>query len=94
LFKNLIKNSHSTLARQPHRISNQDTNTLQIIFEKCSVLNTVYDLKNQLHDILHSRNLKHENLIQVINEWRKEAQSKGIDCLDDFSESLKGYKVV
>mgnify|MGYP006090552309 FL=1 len=93
-LKNLLKNSQSTLARQPHRISNQDTNTLQIIFEKCSVLNTVYDLKNQLHDILHSRNLKHENLIQVINEWRKEAQSKGIDCLDDFSESLKGYKVV
>jgi len=93
-LKNLLKNSQSTLARQPHRISNQDTNTLQIIFEKCSVLNTVYDLKNQLHDILHSRNLKHENFIQVINDWRKEAQSKGIDCLDDFSESLKGYKVV
>ena len=53
-----------------------------------------YHLKNKLYDILHSRNLKDEKFIETINEWCLEAKSAGIDCLDDFSESLKGYTVV
>ena len=93
-LKDLLKKSKETLSKQPSRISNQDTNTLQVIFDKCNSLGTAYHLKNKLYDILHSRNIKHEKFIETINEWCLEAKSTGIDCLDDFSESLKGYTVV
>ena len=93
-LKDLLKKSKATLSKQPSRISNQDTNTLQVIFDKCNSLGTAYHLKNKLYDILHSRNIKHEKFIETINEWCLEAKSTGIDCLDDFSESLKGYTVV
>ena len=93
-LKDLLNKSKATLSKQPSRISNQDTNTLQVIFDKCNSLGTAYHLKNKLYDILHSRNLKHERFIETINEWCLEAKSAGIDCLDDFSESLKGYTVV
>jgi stearoyl-CoA desaturase (Delta-9 desaturase) len=93
-LKDLLKKSKVTLSKQPSRISNQDTNTLQVIFGKCNSLGTAYHLKNKLYDILHSRNLKHERFIETINEWCLEAKRAGIDCLDDFSESLKGYTVV
>ena len=89
-----MKKSKATLSKQPSRISNQDTNTLQVIFDKCNSLGTAYHLKNKLYDILHSRKIKHEKFIETINEWCLEAKSTGIDCLDDFSESLKGYTVV
>ena len=65
-----------------------------VIFDKCNSLGTAYHLKNKLYDILHSRNLKHEKFIETINEWCLEAKSADINCLDDFSESLKGYRVV
>ena len=82
------------MARQPHRISNDQTNDLDIIFGECSALATAYDLKNKLFDILHTRNQKHESFLETVEDWCEEAKSKGIDCLDDFSDSLKGYKVV
>lgn len=93
-IKKLLKESKNTLARQPHRISNQDTSRLQEIFKECSSLQTVYDLKNQLYDILHARNTKHENFIGILGRWCEDAKSTGIDCLNDFSDSLRGYKVV
>ena len=45
------------------------------------------------HNILNSRYTKLENLKEVINNWCLEAKSKGIDNLNEFSESLKGYKI-
>ena len=93
-FKNLLKRSKPSMVREPHRISNKETLTLDEIFKKSSTLKTAYHLKNKLFDILHSRNLKHESFIETINAWREEAQNEGIECLVDFSNSLKGYKVV
>ena len=93
-FKTLLKRSKPSLVREPHRISNQEIVTLDEIFKKSVALKTAYNLKNKLYDILHSRNLKHESFIETINAWRDEAQNEGIDCLIDFSNSLKGYKVI
>ncbi len=92
--RRMLKVSGETLSRQPHRISNLDNSRLKTIFEECSNLETVYKLKNQLHDILYSRNLKQENFLQTLNDWCEEASNKGIDHLRVFSDSLKGYKVV
>ena len=93
-FKTLLKRSKPSFVREPHRISNQEIVTLDEIFKKSVALKTAYNLKNKLFDILHSRNLKHESFIETINAWRDEAQNEGIDCLIDFSNSLKGYKVI
>ena len=56
-------------------------------------LSTVYDLKNKLHELLHSREVKHENFIKVLNNWADEAKSHGIDTLDEFLVRLRSYKV-
>ncbi len=93
-IKKMLKMSTETLSRQPSRISDNDIDRLKLIFRECATLETVYDLKNKLYDILYSRNIKQENFIQILNEWCEEASSKGIDSLKVFSNSLKGYKVV
>ena len=78
-LKDLLNKSKLTLSKQPSRISNKDTNALQVIFNKCNSLGTAYHLKNKLYDILHSRNLKHERFIKTINEWCLEAKRAGIE---------------
>tara|TARA_B100000214_G_scaffold199223_1_gene144214 strand:- start:398 stop:1387 length:990 start_codon:yes stop_codon:yes gene_type:complete len=93
-IKKMLKMSSETLSRQPSRISDNDIDRLKLIFKECATLETVYELKNKLYDILYTRNIKHENFIQILNEWCEEASSKGIDSLKVFSNSLKGYKVV
>jgi len=93
-LKRLLNLSKCTLVREPHRITNQENNTLDIIFDKCASLKIAYDLRNKLFDILHSRNLKHDKFIDSINQWCEEAKSVGIESLVDFSSSLKGYEVL
>ena len=93
-LKRLLNRSKCTLVREPHRITNQENNTLDIIFDKCASLKIAYDLRNKLFDILHSRNLKHDKFIDSINQWCEEARSVGIESLVDFSIWLRGYEVI
>ena len=93
-LKKLIKRSKTSFVRQPDRISNQSITDLQKIFDDNNSLSVVYDLKNKLYSILNSKYSKLDKFKDTINEWCLEAKSKGIDDLNDFSESLKGYKIV
>ena len=93
-LKRLLDQSKASLVREPHRITNQQTSSLDLIFNKCNSLKVAYDLKNKLFDILHSRNLQHDKFLDTINDWCEEAKSVGIESLSDFSSSLKGYKIV
>ena len=93
-LKRLLNQSKYTLVREPHRITNQENNMLDRIFDKCSSLKIAYNLRNKLFDILHSRNLQHDKFIDSINKWCEEARSAGIESLVDFSSSLKGYEVL
>ena len=93
-LKKLIKRSKTSFVRQPDRISNQSITDLQKIFDENNSLSVVYDLKNKLYSILNSKYSKLDKFKDTINEWCLEAKSKGIDDLNDFSESLKGYKIV
>ncbi len=93
-LKKLIKKSKTSFLRQPDRISNQSITDLQMIFNENNSLSIVYNLKNKLHSILNSKYSKLDKFKDTINEWCLEAKSQGIDDLNDFSESLKGYKIV
>ena len=93
-LKKLIKRSKTSFVRQPDRISNQSITDLQKIFDENNSLSVVYDLKNKLYSILNSKYSKLDKFKDTINEWCLDAKSKGIDDLNDFSESLKGYKIV
>jgi stearoyl-CoA desaturase (delta-9 desaturase) len=53
-LKRLLNKSQSSLVREPHRITNQENNTLDIIFDKCYKLKIAYDLKNKLSKVLFS----------------------------------------
>ena len=67
---------------------------MQKIFDESVSLSVVYNLKNKLHDILHNKYKKLEKFKETIEDWRLEAKREGIDYLDEFSDSLKGYKII
>ena len=93
-LKKLIKKSKNSFIRRPDRISNQSITDLQKIFDESVSLSVVYNLKNKLHDILHNKYKKLEKFKETIEDWRLEAKREGIDYLDEFSDSLKGYKII
>ena len=93
-LKKLIKKSKNSFIRRPDRISNQSITDLQKIFDESVSLSVVYNFKNKLHDILNNKYKKLEKFKETIEDWRLEAKREGIDYLDEFSDSLKGYKII
>ena len=85
--------SFKLLADHPQRLNSNQEYKINSLLANYSRLNKVYLLKNKLHEILHSRQTKHENFTEILNKWCEEAKSHGIDSLDDFLIRLRSYKV-
>ncbi len=85
--------SFKLLADHPERLNSNQENKINSLLKDYTKLNTVYSLKNKLHEILHSRQVKHENFTEILNNWCEEAKSHGIQSLDEFLIRLRSYKV-
>tara|TARA_B100001109_G_scaffold98815_1_gene80607 strand:- start:393 stop:1352 length:960 start_codon:yes stop_codon:yes gene_type:complete len=85
--------SFKLLADHPERLNTNQESKINSLLKDYSKLETVYSLKNKLHEILHSRQIKHENFTEILNNWCEEAKSHGIKSLDDFLIRLRSYKV-
>ena len=56
-------------------------------------LNTVYELQAQLQAIWHKAGANQEALLLALQEWCKQAEATGIECLEDFALKLQGYQL-
>ena len=92
--KEQFKLSFKLLADHPQRLNEHQENKINALLENNSTLHTIYILKNRLHEILHSRQTKHEQFIETLNIWSNEAKGHGIAALDDFLVRLRSYKVI
>ena len=92
--KEKFKLSFKLLADHPNRLNQNEETIVNKYLARNIKLNTIYNLKNKLHELLHSREVKHENFIEILNKWTDEAKSHGIDTIDDFLIRLKSYKVI
>ena len=92
--KEKFRLSFKLLADHPKRLSQKQETKVNNLLAKNIKLSNVYSLKNKLHELLHSREVKHDNFIEILNKWSDEARSHGIEALDDFLIRLKSYKVI
>lgn len=92
--KEKFKLSFKLLADHPQRLNEHQEDKINALLENNSTLHTIYILKNRLHEILHSRQTKHEQFIETLNIWSNEAKGHGIAALDDFLVRLRSYKVI
>lgn len=54
-------------------------------------LKTVYELQTQLQAIWHKAGASQEALLQALQDWCKQAEASGIECLQEFADKLRGY---
>ena len=85
--------SFKLLADHPNRLSEKQENKVNNLLAMNDKLSIVYKLKNTLHELLHSREVKHDNFMEILNKWSDEAKSHGIEALDDFIVRLRSYKI-
>ena len=82
------------MADHPVRLNTKEETKINLALKNNKQLDIVYSLKNKLHEILHTREIKHESFVETLNKWCDEAKSHGIESIDQFLERLKCYKVI
>lgn len=56
-------------------------------------LKTVYEYQDRLHAIWRAAGANQEALKTALQEWCKQAEETGIDCLEEFADRLRGYSL-
>lgn len=66
---------------------------LQAALQASETLQIVHEFGERLQAIWNSAGASQERLLQALQEWCKQAEATGIQCLQDFAEALRGYSL-
>jgi stearoyl-CoA desaturase (delta-9 desaturase) len=86
------------LARQARQLLANDNldavgrQRLQEILQQSQVLQTVHQYRHRLKAIWERTASNQEALLESLQAWCREAEATGIQALEDFSRSLRGYR--
>lgn len=67
--------------------------TAAIAKTNSDALQTVYEYQDKLQAIWQAAGANQEALKQALQEWCRQAEETGIDCLQDFADRLRGYRL-
>lgn len=66
---------------------------LQAALSANDTLQTVYEFGQKLQATWTAKGISQESLLQSLQEWCYQAEATGIQCLQEFAESLHGYSL-
>ncbi len=87
----LFKRAKRLLAKEDSLLSDKYRDQLGELVSKDEIMEKVYHMKKQLLLVWKKRSSSHEELLDAMQNWCKEAEESGIRALQDFAVSLKQY---
>ncbi|MEQ8662491.1 MAG: transposase [Gammaproteobacteria bacterium] len=79
------------LLRDDERLNEGERGALEEALTLSSSLEVVYRFRQQLQAIYEQRSASRENLLALLQDWCQRAEKTGIQALQDFSRTLRGY---
>ena len=81
------------LVRHPSLLDDTSKARLQQVLAEHAALRTVYDFRDRLSVLWSGSIGNNERLIAHLRQWIAEAEASGVDRLQAFAQSLKGYRL-
>jgi stearoyl-CoA desaturase (delta-9 desaturase) len=81
------------LIRHPSLLDDTSKARLQQVLAEHAALRTVYDFRDRLSVLWSGSIGNNERLIAHLRQWIVEAEASGVDRLQAFAQSLKGYRL-
>ncbi len=91
--RRMLKQAKSLLIREEARLDKQDLDHLRNALDLSQTLRTVYEFRLSLQNIWSRTTASHEKLLSSLQEWCALAEASGIQALQEFALSLRGYSV-
>ena len=82
------------LVRHPSLLDETARARLQQVLAEHAALRTVYDFRDRLSVLWSGSIGNNERLIAHLRQWIAEAEASGVERLQAFAQSLKGYRLV
>lgn len=87
--KKLLKRVRKILRREESLLAKNEQLELASALKQSELLQVVYDYKQRLQALWHT-NLNQEGL-HALQEWCRQAEASGIEALEQFAHTLRGY---
>lgn len=88
-----LRRIRKLLSKEHSMMDDKSEQELNEVLNDNSTLKTIYNFRIQLQQIWDRAACSHENLLQALKEWCKQAEATGIKSLQDFARSLRNYGV-
>ena len=89
--RQLLKRVRALLIREESLLNEQDKHHLATVLEQNSTLKTVYQYRLRLQSLWQQSSVSQEHLLQVLQEWCRQAEATGIQSLQEFALTLRRY---
>jgi len=87
----LLKNAISILVKKQELYTKQDKLELELLFKYSPAIKAAYRLARQLTGIYNKHYRKKTAQVQL-TKWIESVRDQGVDCFDNFIETLTKYK--
>ncbi|CAN5345380.1 fatty acid desaturase [soil metagenome] len=89
--RELMRRAGRLLVRQPALLDANARARLDQILEENQTLKTVYDFRESLRKLWAGAHVSNDRLLADVKEWCSRAEASGIQVLEDFARTLRGY---
>ena len=89
--RELLQRARGLLVRERSLMDKEAKYKLDVALKTSGALDTVYQFRLRLQEIWSRSTASHENLLRALQEWCTQAEDTGIEVLQNFARTLRGY---
>lgn len=89
--RKLLKKGRRLLTRHESLLDLGARKRLDEVLAQHRTLETVYEFKQRLQALWLQKTASQENLVDALREWCQQAEQTGIQALEEFARTLRGY---
>tara|TARA_B110000977_G_scaffold41643_1_gene56172 strand:- start:23230 stop:24429 length:1200 start_codon:yes stop_codon:yes gene_type:complete len=93
VYKSALNRIKKTLILEPAQVSHAKLHELNEVLADSEQLRVVYECQQQLKQLWRQRYENNEGLLRALAAWCQMAEQTGIEILQDFAQSLRGYRL-
>jgi stearoyl-CoA desaturase (delta-9 desaturase) len=87
----MLERARKLFVVRPAKLDQVSLGRLTDVLEHNQTLKRVYELREQLTQIWEQANVSNEQLVEQLKQWCADAESSGIQALEEFSAKLRAY---
>ena len=89
--RKLARQARRLLVREESRLDARSKARLAHLLAESQALATVHQYRKRLQEVWERTATSQEGLLRSLQDWCRQAESTGVQALEDFSRSLRGY---